>query len=361
LHWLTVFDQATVADLTKEQRKIIKDDGSKIIWRLLFAYLKELEQMDPWAEDILEKTKLLIPLPAMYLPYMIVINRFLEHHSQKTMNPTPLCTTHVPGSIMLNTAAVVDLVFQDKTNFDGLWVWMARAGFDLSQFKGKGDLYSSVNKFLPHANSSRFNTSLWQYVCRFHSCRQSKKKKHKKDCEFGFLKYGAMMFKNTVTTDSHKAGIHYVNEEAYLASHADCKSVNNWKDFNTEFPYVTKLPEQDQMDLMDSQKYRLLFVDPGKKNILTIGTGAKVGGVTKYTMVQRQREAYLKRNQDEYNGSILRMVQDNDRNALTFVQNTDFGDVNRVVTLETLVSMGYAQDFMGLHSSSNLERFRAYL
>ncbi|KAI8829197.1 hypothetical protein BJ741DRAFT_669617 [Chytriomyces cf. hyalinus JEL632] len=31
LHWLPIFDQTTVAELTKEQQKVIKDDGSKII------------------------------------------------------------------------------------------------------------------------------------------------------------------------------------------------------------------------------------------------------------------------------------------------------------------------------------------
>ncbi|KAJ3234891.1 hypothetical protein HDU81_001034, partial [Chytriomyces hyalinus] len=130
-----------------------------------------------------------------------------------------------------------------------------------------------------HVNSSLFNTSLWQYVCRFHGRRRSKKKKRKKNREFGFLKYGAMMFKNTVTTDGHKAGVHFVNEEAYFAGHAGSKSVNNRKDFNTEFPYVTNLPEPERKELMDFQKYRLLFVDPGKKNILTIGTGCKGTGV----------------------------------------------------------------------------------
>ncbi|KAI8829196.1 hypothetical protein BJ741DRAFT_393564 [Chytriomyces cf. hyalinus JEL632] len=154
--------------------------------------------------------------PTEYLPYMIAINWFLEHHSRKTLNPTPLCTTYIPGSITLNTAAMVDIVFQDKSDFDGLRGWMARAGYDLSKFKGKGDLYSSVKKFLPNVNSSLFNTSLWQYVCRFHGRQHSKKKKQKKNREFGFLKYRAMIFKNMVTTDSHKAGIHFVNEEAYL-------------------------------------------------------------------------------------------------------------------------------------------------
>ncbi|KAJ3407337.1 hypothetical protein HDU80_009014 [Chytriomyces hyalinus] len=96
-----------------------------------------------------------------------------------------------------------------------------------------------------------------------------------------------MMFKNTVTTASHKAGIHYINEEAYLAGHADSKSVNTRKDFDTEFPYVTKLPEQDRTELMDPHKYCLLFVDPGKKNILTVGTGCKGTGVIKYMMVLR--------------------------------------------------------------------------
>ncbi|KAJ3243613.1 hypothetical protein HDU78_000299 [Chytriomyces hyalinus] len=361
LHWLSIFDQATVAELTKEQRRVIKADGSQIIQRLLFVYVKEPKRLQPWAQEILEKTKSLIPRctqhdklfmhlksssmkPAEYLPYMIAINRFLEHHGRKTLNPTPLRTTHIPGSITLNTATMVDLVFQDKSDFDGLRVWMAREGYDLSEFKGKADLYSSVKKFLP-----------------FHGRRRSKNKKKKKNREFGLLKYGAMMFKNTVTTDGHKAGIHYVNEEAYLAGHADSKSVSNRKDFDAEFPYVTKLPEQDRTDLMDPQKCRLLFVDPGKKNILTVGTGCKGTGIIKYTMVQRRREAYFQCNQIEYNGSISRVVRDNVGNPLTFVRNTDLGDVTRVVTLETLITMGYAQDYTGSHSSSNLGRFRAYL
>ncbi|KAJ3234706.1 hypothetical protein HDU81_001175 [Chytriomyces hyalinus] len=177
LHWLPIFNQTTVADLTKGQRQIIKADGSKVIQRLLFAYVKEPEPLELWVKDVLEKTKSLIPQctqhdklfwnlksssmkPAEYLLYMIAINRFLEHHGQKTLNPTPLRTTYIPGSITLNTAAMVNLVFQDKSNFEGLRAWMARAGYDLSKFKGKGDLYSSVKKFLPNVNSSLFNTSL---------------------------------------------------------------------------------------------------------------------------------------------------------------------------------------------------------
>ncbi|KAI8837379.1 hypothetical protein BJ741DRAFT_684097 [Chytriomyces cf. hyalinus JEL632] len=136
LHWLPIFDQTTVADLRKEQRKIVKADGSTVIQRLLFVYVKEPKPLEPWAEDILEKAKSLIPQcaqhdklfwnlksssmnPVEYLPYMIAINRFLEHHSRKTLNPTPLRMTHIAGSITLNTGAMVDLVFQDKSDFDG--------------------------------------------------------------------------------------------------------------------------------------------------------------------------------------------------------------------------------------------------
>ncbi|KAJ3228729.1 hypothetical protein HDU81_005949 [Chytriomyces hyalinus] len=164
-----------------------------------------------------------------------------------------------------------------------------------------------------------------------------------------------------VTTDGSKAGVHFFNEETYVAGPADCKPVSNRKDF--DFPYVTKLPQQDRMDLTDQQKCSLLFVDPGKKNILTIGTGSKGGSVIKYTMVQRRHESCFKRNQDEYNASISRVVQDNDGNALIFVQNTDQGDLTHMVTLETLITMGYgyAQDYTGSHSSFNLDRFRAYL
>ncbi|KAI8832749.1 hypothetical protein BJ741DRAFT_282088 [Chytriomyces cf. hyalinus JEL632] len=150
LHWLPIFDQTTVAELTKEQRKVIKDDGSKIIQQLLFAYVNEPKPLQPWAEELLEKAASLIPQctqhdklfwnlksssmkPAECLPYMIAINRFLEHHGRKTLNPTPLRTTYIPGSITLNTAAMVDKAFQDKSDFDGLRGWMARAGYDLSK------------------------------------------------------------------------------------------------------------------------------------------------------------------------------------------------------------------------------------
>ncbi|KAI8822286.1 hypothetical protein BJ741DRAFT_672437 [Chytriomyces cf. hyalinus JEL632] len=95
LHWLAIFNQTTVADLTKEQRKIIKADGSKVIQRLMFAYVKEPEPLDAWAEKIVERAKSLIPpctqhdklflhlksssmKPAVFLPYMIAINRLLE-------------------------------------------------------------------------------------------------------------------------------------------------------------------------------------------------------------------------------------------------------------------------------------------
>ncbi|KAI8837151.1 hypothetical protein BJ741DRAFT_664210 [Chytriomyces cf. hyalinus JEL632] len=66
-----------------------------------------------------------------------------------------------------------------------------------------------------------------------------------------------------------KAGVHFVNEEAYLAAPA--------RKYFIKFPYVTKLPEQDRVDLMDPQKYCVLFGDPD----------------IKYTMVQRRCEATL--------------------------------------------------------------------
>ncbi|KAI8841604.1 hypothetical protein BJ741DRAFT_646554 [Chytriomyces cf. hyalinus JEL632] len=90
-----------------------------------------------------------------------------------------------------------------------------------------------------------------------------------------------------------------------------------------------------QDDHKTSERYRLLFVDPGKKNIVMGGTWG-------------QRE---KRNQDKYKRNISKVVVDDDGKVLQF---TDQEDVTHDITLETLITMGS-------RSSSNLDWFHVCL
>ncbi|KAI8839450.1 hypothetical protein BJ741DRAFT_679219 [Chytriomyces cf. hyalinus JEL632] len=317
-------------NLTPADKKAIKAHGSAIMKRLLFEYVNVPTVMEPWTENILQKAESLIPQctqhekfflqlksgnPASSLPYMIAINLFLEHHTRKTLNPTLLCTTYIPGSITLNTAAMVDHVFKGASDFDAL-----RASHGL----------------FPN-ESGKVNTHLWQFVCKFHTRRNKKQKRkftNSRAGKSGLHKYSA---------DRHKAGIHHINTGAFGAGWLDMVCVKPSKQFEVEFPYVHTLPKEKKptdpgntnllyrKDLGDSERYRLLFVDPGKKNIVTVGTG---------------------RNQDEYKRSISKVVVGDDGQALQF---TDQEDVTHDITLETLITMEYVQDYTESNSASNIK------
>ncbi|KAI8841928.1 hypothetical protein BJ741DRAFT_700088 [Chytriomyces cf. hyalinus JEL632] len=121
-----------------------------------------------------------------------------------------------------------------------------------------------------------------------------------------------------------------INIEAYRAGWLDTTSVKPSKQFNIKFPYVHKLPKEKKPT--DAENTNLLYC----KDL---------------------RSSERKRNQDKYKRSISKVVVGDNGQVLQF---TDQEDVTHDITLETLITMGYVQDYTGSHSSSNLDRFHAY-
>lgn len=256
--------------------------------------------------------------PVKFIPYMIEINRILETLGKKLKSPLPIRSHHIPGSVLIDTAVLIDIMIVDpkKEDFVKLKTFLSvGCKYDMTSYKGKKELYDSPDKHMKNVNPVKFKTHIWEFFTNAAAPEFSDY--YRKTGE-------SLIFNNTITTNGYKVGIHFTNLENYLHAKftpginviGEAKA-EKWRLISseeTEFTYVNNIPTDTRAELLTDEKYVHLYCDPGKGNLLCIGTGdtiirkntktgdnkLKSGTIVNYTAAQRRHETGQKRNTDEY-------------------------------------------------------------
>lgn len=236
--------------------------------------------------------------------HMVYMNRMLEtEFKSKLLRPFPLRTSNIPCNIMIDTAGITDiLVSPEIIPFNDLKKSLSLyTGSDLDTLKNKGSLYKPVSGLLSsdtdeELTGPEFKTFIWKSLFDRLSDEWMSKRIRK-------LESKGLRFNNMITTDGYKVDLHFTDEKSFYAERFKKGSIMNGAKRTTEedFRYIQELNEPEKHQL---EKSKVLFVDPGKGNIITITNGNFVEKEDRktlvYTSYQRQVESCMAHNRKVY-------------------------------------------------------------
>jgi hypothetical protein len=243
-------------ELPTEDKKETKSIISKLI-RLFFKNDttlddKDLVKLEEWQQVIMKQVSELIPKntkifqwvinpnPNIYLPYMIYMTREMELCNKKLLKPLPMRNHYIPGSITLDTAALIDILIQNDDDFNQLKTYLQiEEDYNMDKITSKSQLYDKPEKLINNVkNSAIFKTGIWKFFIK----------------DTSKLIYRNLIFNNCITTNGHKIGIHYVNKEAFGLTKFT-KGFYFKDPVSENYKYVTQLSEEERTDLLDETKF----------------------------------------------------------------------------------------------------------
>ena len=182
--------------------------------------------------------------PLKYLPFMIHMNNELEKLDKKQFHCFPLRSNIVPKHIMIDTAALLELTMDTGT-------------------KHKRDNLKANKK------------SIWKDNFKINDKIFNNETNH--------------VFDYCLITDGISATIRFVRKDKFEKFYKNQRKIN----MSNEFKYIDEFSDDVIEDL--KKKYILVYVDPGKNNIIyCIDDNGKV---FRYTRKQRLRETGRLKNQ----------------------------------------------------------------
>lgn len=260
--------------------------------------------------------------PERYIPYMLHINRCFQDMGARMYNPLSLRTTFVPGHLHLDTQGLVDLLVHGKEAISTLKAGLESRDipttgtrYSLPNLKGKNDFAKQIEKLvsqeLAHLVSHKtgapsFRTAIWQELTKVGSHKHA-------PLELG----NGMVFDNMITTDGYSVSLHYTRKDLYgvtkfnKENDGEPNSKKQKQASKDAFQYVQNL-DQGVKDRLLSTATTLLWADPGKGSLLTvgkvIGDEACSHGVrtVSYSGRQRREESSQNRNQKERRSIVER-------------------------------------------------------
>lgn len=306
---ITQFNYKSYYDVPNELKKETTVTISKMI-RLFFKSKKDddldnnMINFEEWQQLIISQVYELIPKGMqiydwvdnpdsnIYLPYMIFMSHEMETLNKKMLNPFPMRSGYIPGSITVNTSALIDILIT-KDVFIQLKCYLELTeNYHMEKITNKGHLYDDVTKLIDNVeNAEKFKTSIWNFFIK-----DSKK-----------LVYRDLVFNNCITTDGHKIGLHYTNRETFGKTKWMGHSIRPLLE-TKKYDYVTQLSQDIRNEYLDESKFIRIYVDPGKGGLIEAGTGVKSGPRLRYSARQRRFESTQKRNNEEYLQSVKRIV-----------------------------------------------------
>ena len=263
--------------------------------------------------------------PERWLPYMVMIDRWLEGDGAKLLSPLPQRTSFVPSHVRIDTGGLIDLLVDGaddtlvlkaaledsdmpgddaadpepgpsrvrpavKYELPGLMTRPPKGGEPKAS---KAMLYTDLGTLVsprlaelvrrePAKHAVAFKTAIWRCLTKLGS------NKH-----VG-VEHMDLVFNNVIDTDGHSVSLHYVS-----------RSLHGLTRFNGGFKalvtsqrrqgreekakgatYVTSLPEAERAALLGGT---IVACDPGKASLATVTDGW--GRVVSYSAAQRRAES----------------------------------------------------------------------
>ncbi|KAI9224002.1 hypothetical protein BC828DRAFT_436528 [Blastocladiella britannica] len=219
---------------------------------------------------------------------MVHMNRILEESSARLFSPLPLRTTLIQRHIRINTGTLVRLWPYELTSRQqflerlrsALGTLCPGVVFDLSGIRNRYTLVPEKavrtgGLRLPDKFSAIFSTAIWMSVTKLSATVPPNGRRNKRppmrSVEVGPLPVKqVLVFGNSMSTDGFQTSLGYV-DESQLGLTRYTGADRGGAFVPDDPPYVNDLDNNARTALLD--KYTLLGADPGKRSLLTLGSG----------------------------------------------------------------------------------------
>lgn len=259
-----------------------------------FQDIKELVEKDPW----------------FYLNKMVGMNRLFEdieatrEKKKKLYSPLSIIRSFVPSHIHLDTPGLLQLLVTDATVLNDLKVFYKQETSLELKCKGKVDVCSSYEKLTGDKDpdgekGAEHFTTMWKFFCRFEDPRYKELLSTTRKSSKGELVEWA--FNNFISTDgvSMSAVLCKKSEKRIQEYNSKRKKATLFK--KREFQNIQGLESTKMVEILDTKKYLVISIDPGKNNIITASNGQET---FKYTSKQRQKDMKLKKRAEKHNQKV---------------------------------------------------------
>ena len=253
--------------------------------------------------------------PWVFLNKMVGMNREFEEieatreRKKRLYSPLSIITTFIPSHIHLDTPGLVQLLL-NKGNFEDLKGFYKKAtGMDL-RCKGKEDVCSSYEKLTGLKDpdgvlGAEHNTVIWKFFTyledsKFKHLLQTTRKSSNGDST-------NWVFNNFIATDGVSMSVVLCkeSEKKLQVKHMKRKAATLFK--KREFENAKTLSQSTIDNIIDSDEYLIISVDPGKSNIITATNGQET---FKYTSRQRSKDMKVKKRAAKNNKRTLELSQE---------------------------------------------------
>jgi hypothetical protein len=230
--------------------------------------------------------------PELFFVYMIYMNRWLEEHQVALFSPFPIRTSFVPAHFTMDTQMLLDNFPVGETTFEEIKLIfqenLERLAPDivvnLETVKSKHMLLGSPKKFImgdPPSNiTGIWKTALWVTLTNIPE-------------KYLHIQHGSerLRFNNMVSVNGYKVSMHYCIDRLYgtnrFAKGTKKPKVAKKTKAEKHENSPTHLTAANKSLLLESN---LVYIDPGKNNLVTITTGYLSGPKIQYTARQRRHE-----------------------------------------------------------------------
>ena len=283
----------------KEIRKTFyttKKDWTK---RLLYSDKKELQQGLPEFLYTLVPENMLHPQtrayalkkkPHLFLVYMIYMTRWCEDKKGFLYVACPIRTSFVPSHFTMDTHTLVYHFIDDMVSFKQRFkenLFLLGIDADLEKIPTRDFLLKDPTNFtqgmVPENLTGLWKRAIWMSVTKVSQNMLTTKTS-------GHI----YEFNNMIMTNGYKASICYCSASLHGTTSFSKGRKKQKPEIVTsdEHAYFTDLEREDRENLKRDceQPGKVLFSDPGKRDLVTIGNGYKNGEKIKYSACQRKYE-----------------------------------------------------------------------
>ena len=273
--------------------------------------------------------------PARWLPYMVMINRWLEEAaSPRLLSPLPLRTSFVPAHVRLDTQGMWELLAKDQAAMEAAKAalerqrmgqpvlaaantsmasgappplyqvpgWLGPRGIAKCQVLGalRGLVHGTLVPLVdsaPQFHAAHYRTSLWRCFTALGSAAAPATCLRRARNAFG-TRDGVveeLVFNNVIDTDGVSVSMHYVLPHLYGLTQFNggkarikaSQQAQQRAQRAAGATYITRLSAEERLAILHGGR-PLVAADPGKRDILCLQAG---GHTMRYTASQRRRES----------------------------------------------------------------------
>jgi hypothetical protein len=260
-----------------------KEEEQKGLPEFLYTLVPE-KMLHPQKRAYALKTK-----PQLFLVYMIYMTRWCEDNNGFLYMACPIRSSFVVSHFTMCTQTLVYQFVDDMEDFMKIFkvnLFLLDLDVDFKKITSRDTLLKNPEQFIkgkaPENLTGLWKRAIWMSVSKIPDDLLSTKTSGEH-----------YEFNNMIMTNGYKASICYCSSSLHgTTSYTKGRKRKVPTITPEEHPYFTDIEQDDREKLTEDCKTsgKVLFADPGKRDLVTIGTGYTNGEKIKYSAAQRKYE-----------------------------------------------------------------------